>query len=743
MATPADWIEVTDWKGRDGVHATRPDPYVIWAQLTAWADYPSAVWTPPPLPWHCRLIRWMLGLVGLVDQLSPCRPSTTAVRRAVIIELDSADNLAGFFMQAAKTPDDIQIAPLYGLALAEKPPGYAKFLTAFVTADGLRLLAQVALGEHVVRFDLCEHIEPGRPNVSVLRLGPTGPIDPPELEGKQLLGIIDDGCPFAHRSFLTSSGGQLSSRFAVLWDQNQIAAAFSSSAAEKTTYGSSPWVFINGWEIRRRYPPKPAADGGLDHWLTRFRDSATGSLDEDACYDLADYHAMKRRIVHGPHVADIAAGPLRWRQTIYTDRDTPPGQDPIPFNRKDSAADRTVTDIAWVQLPRGGLQDSSGGWLDSHVLDGLRYLLWCRGKDTSKTVVSLSYGTTVGPHDGSSILAQAIDAIVIGETMGAPDALHVVIAGGNSFDAKGHALVKLQPGEERGLVWRVLPGSEAPSFLQLWLPDNTWIVSLERPDGVKTAPMTVGTVQLAPDANAPNAAVVYLERSSRGDGPMVLIALAPTAGEGHGGRPPAPHGDWLVTLRAGSAGVARAYIARNDLDMDAVLRGRQSIFVDPPDSPAPELRAPFDDPGKNGDDDRLFGSGRGNTVLRRRGTLNAIGSAMRAEVVAGHARNFSDAAGDRTHSRYSSAGPGAGDVGRNPLTSYPTDESGVLRGVRAAGSRSGSVFRLVGTSTAAPQLARWLLSEPDQASKSPPPSAPGLDEALYGDDGGRPASVPF
>src|SRR6188472_662114 len=100
MATPADWIDVADWKGRDGVHATRPDPYVIWAQLTGWADYPSAVWTPPPLPWHCRLIRWMFGLVGLVDWLPPCRPSTTAVRRAVIIELASADSLAGFLVQA-------------------------------------------------------------------------------------------------------------------------------------------------------------------------------------------------------------------------------------------------------------------------------------------------------------------------------------------------------------------------------------------------------------------------------------------------------------------------------------------------------------------------------------------------------------------------------------------------------------------------------------------------------------------
>jgi hypothetical protein len=39
------------------------------------------------------------------------------------------------------------------------------------------------------------------------------------------------------------------------------------------------------------------------------------------------------------------------------------------------------------------------------------------------------------------------------------------------------------------------------------------------------------------------------------------------------------------------------------------------------------------------------------------------------------------------------------------------DESYALQGVRAGGTRSGAVFRLIGTSAAAPQLARWVVDK--------------------------------
>ena len=47
-------------------------------------------------------------------------------------------------------------------------------------------------------------------------------------------------------------------------------------------------------------------------------------------------------------------------------------------------------------------------------------------------------------------------------------------------------------------------------------------------------------------------------------------------------------------------------------------------------------------------------------------------------------------------------------IGSAPIIVLPCDEFYALQGIRAGGTRSGSAFRLIGTSAAAPQLARWV-----------------------------------
>ena len=65
-----------------------------------------------------------------------------------------------------------------------------------------------------------------------------------------------------------------------------------------------------------------------------------------------------------------------------------------------------------------------------------------------------------------------------------------------------------------------------------------------------------------------------------------------------------------------------------------------------------------------------------------------------------------------------------------------SDESQALPGVRAGGSLSGCVVRLVGTSVAAPQEARRIAN--GKATASPPPHS--VDPDLDGDEGWRPFS---
>jgi len=110
---------------------------------------------------------------------------------------------------------------------------------------------------------------------------------------------------------------------------------------------------------------------------------------------------------------------------------------------------------------------------------------------------------------------------------------------------------------------------------------------------------------------------------------------------------------------------------------------------------------------------------RGSGALaRRRDTLTGISTGIGALVASGHRHS------DHKHVRYSSADP----TRRPPVGpdyGAVTDQSQSLPGLLAAGTRGGSLVRLVGISVAAPQLARWVtnLRPP---SGSIPPSQPDL-----------------
>jgi hypothetical protein len=96
------------------------------------------------------------------------------------------------------------------------------------------------------------------------------------------------------------------------------------------------------------------------------------------------------------------------------------------------------------------------------------------------------------------------------------------------------------------------------------------------------------------------------------------------------------------------------------------------------------------------------------SLVRRDGTLNGIATAKDTCVHISGGYVLADA----RKSTYSSAGParsGPLTLRVGPDFALPCDESYALGGIRAGGNRSGSVFRLTGTSVAAPQLARHVV----------------------------------
>jgi hypothetical protein len=178
----------------------------------------------------------------------------------------------------------------------------------------------------------------------------------------------------------------------------------------------------------------------------------------------------------------------------------------------------------------------------------------------------------------------------------------------------------------------------------------------------------------------PVCGLVYPSWSPNGsNGTLALAAVAATqnlADESEG----APPGSWGVeVLNDGNAPVeVHAWIERENPSFEA--EGRQSRF---------------DDPQEN--------------YVSAKCTLGSYSHGANTIVVGGC---IDDADSGRPPAPYSSEGPGRLPVGRDgPDVAAGCEQSLTVHGLLAAGTRSGVVVRLGGTSVAAPVVARRLFNE--------------------------------
>ena len=699
--------------GIPGVHPKRPDPYLIWAQLTGWVD--------------------------LVGEAHAGKPPKHAV--PLIAELIDPGRFDDFRSATEAIDPQCLVAPAHRSA---------RHVTVWIDAANLGAFAALADAQDkpfIERFDICQPIWPGRwgQKAQFKRIQPRhAPLQP---RGTVLIGVIDNGCPFAHASLVNwdAAGSKPSTRIAALWDMRH------NGLKSNALLSPPPASLYFGREFRRDVAK------GLDSLLMTFT-VAPRTIDETGLYRSIEAERprdkaarpleLRRHVSHGAHVLDVIAGRVAQRQRVALDADSPPGW----LEADDAAADPTRSDIAFVQLPSSAVQDNSGGWLGSHVLDAMRYIVGCAGPKTTDVVINLSYGGTAGPHNGSSLLECAIDELIEQQGVGKP-AVHVFIAAGNAFAARSHAVLADKdfdaPDEtgrrrSRALAWHVPADAEAPSFMELWMP-AAWLarkpVLRVKPPGDADFQIEPGQAVTWPHQGAPQATIVFLALSSRGnDEPMVLLAISPTSTDVK--RPSAPHGDWVIDIEltataAKTLGELHAFIARNDRDIGALRRGRPSYFVDEHDDPSRYLRPAVDDPGGFDNAEIDPPSVRAGSTLRRRGTLSATANGAKTKVAAGYQWR------SEGHAAYSSAGPSRANPARRPSASLVTDLSAALPGVRAAGNYSGVSFRLVGTSSAAPQLARTkvaelappLLPAPQPGIGRPPPAQGELQqpEDLFGD----------
>ncbi len=572
------------------------------------------------------------------------------------IELSPGTSIAEFI--GAGSPQWLQVPAVYTSVAA---PVGLRFCTARVKPAFFQHIEPGGrLHALVQRCELGLPAGPHADDPTAPGAAPAAP-HPALLQGK-VVGLIDDGLALASVNFLR----QGLARTQYFWRQ------------DGKGVGRTPTALGYGHELEAA-----AIDQAME------RHTYNGLVDESLVYSEFKLSALRKPVSHGTHVLDLACGPRTLLAQVARP-DAPPSWAPA-----DDYASRC--DIVAVQLDYDTVADTSGGSMNVHVLDGLMYIL-SRCAPDAKVAVNISFGTLAGPHDGSAVLEAAMDQLVDL----CDGRLQIVLAAGNSYQLRTHANVTLSKNEHVTLHWRGQPADLTQNFLEIWLPEGAHGVTIEvAPPGRAALPaLAWGESRMWTDGGTqPLCALIYPKSVATGHaGTCALLAVAPSFSF-EAGVVTAPSGVWRVRLSnmADSSVTMDAYVERDDVVIGTRTGARQSHFEDA----HYDMDAWVDDPANP-------------TPIRRSGNFNSIATGQKTVSVGG-VRIVGPTDPDWAH--YSprkpdpdEARPARPGVVKVPDTQAYSDESPALTGVRAAGTRSGAVVRLRGTSDTAPQATRRIIN---------------------------------
>lgn len=466
------------------------------------------------------------------------------------------------------------------------------------------------------------------------------------------LAVIDFGCPFLHRRL-----GEPATRVAAVWDQGSDV-----PGPEDPRHGPGwPWLRPSGFGYGRELGPE--AVGALAAAVGGNAESDEAAIYRGIDY-LIDYDDPRRRLwyaTHGGHVLDIAGGTV----------------DPLAGATNDHAS---TASLVFVQLPSMTAADASGGSLAPHLLDGVRYALdVC--SPSSPLAVSISYGSYAGPHDGSSLIESALDELL----QLRPKNFAVVLAAGNAREARSHAQRDVRRDRSALLRCCLAPGDTTDTFVEIWYhappPGACVQVRVRPPNRVWSSWVRAGQEDVLRDDGQARDVIAMLRHDAHvpnGDPSLILLAVAPSAQPADIDGALAEPGVWEIEIE---------------------------LVESDPTGPEPIVRLQAwierDDPG-------LLQDGVRSYLLDQLAddeynTLSSLATG-RHTIVAG---GFNIATGQEAP--YSSTGPQRQST-QDLMVLAACEDDEVTPSVAAAASRSAEVFRMNGTSVAAPVLARRLLN---------------------------------
>ena len=486
------------------------------------------------------------------------------------------------------------------------------------------------------------------------------------LPRKVAVAVLDEGIAFAHAWLRTPSDP----RVQFLWNQN---GAFST--------GFSLGTEVTANQIKNELLLHETGPAGED---SVYR--ALGGLD----YNKDGFKALAHRKSHGAHVASIATK-------------VQPGIDP---------ATRPV--IA-VELPEQAVGDPTGSPLYAYIALGLVYAIWrvqnnLSGGAGMPLVCNVSYGPHTGPHDGSLCFERFVDRLV---TLCSKWPLEVVLGAGNFRQSMVHALFRVIANKSKTLDWRLQPEDQLPNFVELWCPMD----KIDKITVIATSPLgvsrSVSLIKPEDHEPGPNGPVFWMwvvpwNTVSPPKRVRILIATQPTAAYPalDASAPVAPAGVWKITVQSTAVVRMEAWIGRKIGAFGRGPRGRQAYFDD-----ADYIRFQPNTMPQQYDPSLV------RSYVRRTGTLSGIATGALSNVIGASYRSIQSPIPFPPPptrfpwpTSYTSMGLTSGGprTAPDPDLAATGDDTRVLPGVLAAGTRSGSVVAMNGTSVAGPQFAHWL-----------------------------------
>jgi hypothetical protein len=327
------------------------------------------------------------------------------------------------------------------------------------------------------------------------------------------------------------------------------------------------------------------------------------------------------------------------------------------------------------------------------VLDALEYILAVVPED-SDLVINLSFGSTAGPHDGSSLLETAIDNRLKLAKADRKGRVNLVLPAGNQLLADLHGETELTDGKsETTFLWEVQPDDSTDNYLELWCPTNTRLqVDLQSPAGA-----SLSLVHASDESFGLGMALIRSTDGPGGEGELILVALAPTR-DTYQGAATVQSGIWKVKVSAPNAQspvVVNAWVERDDPVRWQVGQPQCRLLSSTVDR---DINAPD----------------RAEDLVKRERTGNSLAYGTEPHVVGGYVeRSYRvDADTDVGLSDYSAAA--RFDSGSNWLA--VSDETDGQDGIAVAANLSDMLVRAGGTSMAAPQVARQLLRSPGRGT---------------------------